>query len=116
MIFEFFALFCVGYLVGMSALSGITAAIIRKCYLESWSKLSQVLWNIFALANILCSTFGAILIFALAVVGSKGFDRDDFWIRAVSFCVGLVAGLCIAIYASKIIYQKFWIKGVATDP
>lgn len=105
MIFEVFALFCIGYVTGLCVLSGMAAATAKKCYFMGWSGLGRVAWIVIACGNILFATFGTVLIFVFSVIGSEGINRGDYWIRAVSFGVGVLVGIVLVVVASAL---KIW--------
>jgi hypothetical protein len=102
-IIEIFSLFCVGYVAGMSMLSGVIMAFIKTDGIRRWSKFGYYLWVVLACGNIFCATFGVLFIFIYSVAGSGGFNRSDFWIRSVGFCFGLAIGFVLTIVTSSVI-------------
>ncbi|GAA0242869.1 hypothetical protein [Rhodanobacter caeni] len=105
MIFEAFALFCIGYVTGLCCLSGMVVATAKKCYFVGWGGLGRITWIVIACGNILFATFGTVLIFVFAVIGAEGIDRVDYWIRALSFGVGVLVGIALVVVASAL---KIW--------
>ncbi len=104
--FEIFVLICTGFVAGLSILSGFAAAAVRYCFQSTWSRQGEVLWIIVACGNILCCTFGVLVIFASSVVGPEGMNRPDFWFRAITFGIGAAMGFGLALLSGNLVYRK----------
>jgi hypothetical protein len=103
--FEVLAIFGIGHVVGLSIGSGLVLAEIRRYFVHGYPVWRDVAWTAFACANVLFCSISTVTAMAMFVIGDGGWDREDFWPRAVIYATGISLGAGFVAFAVRLLRQ-----------
>lgn len=101
--FDILAIFGIGYLVGLSIITGFILAEIRRRHVHGKPVWRDVAWIAFACINIFLGAINAVTAFIMFVAGDGGMGRGDFWPRAVVYVAGIGVGAAFIAVSAKLL-------------
>ena len=101
--FDILAIFGIGYLVGLSIITGFILAEIRRHFVNGHAVWRDVAWTAFACVNIFFGSINAVTALIMFVVGDGGIERTDFWPRAIVYVIGIGLGVAFVAVSMKLL-------------